>query len=597
MIVSYWRTLSIVALLLVPVVAQAAVTVTLSKPYAQLVLGKTLQFKATVGGSTNTGVVWLVNDAHGGTAASGTITAKGFYTAPAKLPNPAIATITAVAKADRSVRATATITLLTHGEGGKVYYVAPNGSDTAAGSLSAPWKTIQHAATVAVAGDTVRVRQGVYNEHVAFRTSGNTAQGYITFENYPGETATVDGTGLTIPNQQFGLFTFANVSYVVAEGFEVRNYTTASIDEVPIGIFVTGAGSSVQLIDNKVHDITTTAATTPNACASNAFGITIYGTQTAAAIDGLAISGNEVSHLKTGCSETLSVDGNVTNFAIVDNSVHDDDNIAIGAIGFEKVAKDPSVDQARMGEIRGNTIFNITSFGNPDYGNQYAADGIYVDGGTDIVIEQNLIHAVDLGIEIASEHLGRTSSFVTARNNVIYGGNSAGISIGGYAAGKGGTDHATIVNNTLYGNDTKKTGSGEFQIQFNATNNLFENNILYAAAQSLLVNDFTTSTPDPATLDFNLYFAPAGAKAHWNWQNHVYTGFAAYRTGSGQDVHSPAFADPDFISLTAPNLDVTAASPARGAGVLLDSSVLGTTDVSGNPRVKNGLVTLGAYEP
>ncbi len=70
------------------------------------------------------------------------------------------------------------------------------------------------------------------------------------------------------------------------------------------------------------------------------------------------------------------------------------------------------------------------------------------------------------------------------------------------------------MNNTLYGNDTQQTGSGEFQIQFNATNNVFENNILYAGVQNLLVNDFTTSTPEPAVLDYNLYYAAAGAGSH-----------------------------------------------------------------------------------
>ena len=158
---------------------------------------------------------------------------------------------------------------------------------------------------------------------------------------------------------------------------------------------------------------------------------------------------------------------------MVSNLIHDVNNIGIGAIGFEKVSKDPAYDQARQGVIRGNTVYNITSFGNPDYGKQYAADGIYVDGGTNITIEQNLIHNVDLGIELASEHQGKTSSFVVARNNVIYDGNSAGISIGGYAKNRGGTDHCNVVGNTLYNNDGQKTGSGEFQIQFNATNNIF----------------------------------------------------------------------------------------------------------------------------
>jgi uncharacterized protein (TIGR03382 family) len=42
------------------------------------------------------------------------------------------------------------------------YYVAPTGSDTAAGTMAAPWATIAQAQTVAVAGDTVYFRGGRY---------------------------------------------------------------------------------------------------------------------------------------------------------------------------------------------------------------------------------------------------------------------------------------------------------------------------------------------------------------------------------------------------------------------------------------------------
>jgi len=85
---------------------------------------------------------------------------------------------------------------------------------------------------------------------------------------------------------------------------------------------------------------------------------------------------------------------------------------------------------------------------------------------------------------MASEHSGRNTANVTARNNLVYFGNSAGVSIGGYASKVGGSDHITIVNNTLYKNDGKNTGSGEFQIQYHATNNVFKNNIVYAGAQA-----------------------------------------------------------------------------------------------------------------
>ena len=591
------RAVLLACLLAAPAAARAQVTVSLSQNYAQLMTGQTLQFSATVSGSANRGVTWQVNNANAGTTASGKITKMGLYTAPVIAPYPAVATITAVSKADPSVSATATVTILTQVQGGNTYYVAPGGSDAGAGSIGDPWKTIQHAADRAAAGDTVYVRQGVYNEHVTFKKSGSAGR-FITFAGYPGETATLDGTGLDIPENMWGLFTFQDASYVIAEGFELRNYTTSSTQDVPIGIFVFGAGSNVQLINNNVHDITTTAQTTPLKCNSNAFGITVYGTKAPDAIDGLAVSGNEVWHLKTGCSETLSLDGNVTNWAVVSNRVHDDDNIAIGAIGFERVSKDPAYDQARDGVIRGNTVYNITSYGNPDYGKQYAADGVYVDGGTNIVIEQNLIHHVDLGIELASEHKDHVSSFVTARNNLVYDGNSAGISIGGYASGRGGTDHCTIVGNTLYNNDTQNTGSGEFQIQFHATSNIFENNIVYAGAQGLMVNDFTTSSPDPALLDYNLYFSSVGANnAVFNWQKHKYKGYEAYRTATGLDADSPAFSDPQFVSLgDPPNLDIAASSPVRNAGVVLGSAVAGMFDFPGYKRVVVGQTNIGAYQ-
>ncbi|GIP21628.1 hypothetical protein J22TS3_19030 [Paenibacillus sp. J22TS3] len=40
------------------------------------------------------------------------------------------------------------------------YYVATNGNDSNAGTSSAPWKTLQHAADTVPAGSTVHVRGG-----------------------------------------------------------------------------------------------------------------------------------------------------------------------------------------------------------------------------------------------------------------------------------------------------------------------------------------------------------------------------------------------------------------------------------------------------
>jgi len=477
------------------------------------------------------------------------------------------------------------------------YYVSTSGNDNNPGTLGLPWRTIQHAANVVMAGDTVFVRGGVYKEHVNVPVSGNATAGYITFQSYPGETAIVDGTGLGVPNGQYGLFNIDSQSYLIIQGFEIRNYKTSSTKYVPIGIYIYGAGSNLQILNNHLHNIQTSA----RGCNANALGLAVYGTQAPDSIHNLTIAGNEIDHLKTGCSETISMDGNVQYFVVTNNLIHHNNNIGIDAIGFEGVAPPGSMcgsdpcDRARDGLIAENTVYKITSYGNPAYGNQYAADGIYVDGGTRIVIERNRIHHVDLGIEMASEHAGKTTDNIIARDNLIYFGNSAGISIGGYANRVGGSDSCAIVNNSLLYNDRKNTGSGEFQVQFHATNNVFKNNIAYATRQGLLVNNFTKSEPNPADVDFNVYYSAVGTNANFIWNGKSYTGFAAYQSGTGKDPDS-FFAHPLYVNLTTPDLHVASNSPAVNAGINLGLGIVGTVDFAGNPRVQGSNIDIGSYE-
>jgi hypothetical protein len=448
-------------------------------------------------------------------------------------------------------------------------YVSPTGDDSNPGTLKAPWRTIQHAADAAPAGSTVNVRGGTYQERVTINVSGNPRDGYVTFQSYPGETAILDGEHLT-PDGRSALLAIQNKSYVRIQGFEIRSYRTDDRRRTPMGISVVGAGAHIELMNNHVHHIEQTfSGRDAPGRGANAFGIAVYGTDAKTPITDLVIDGNEVHHLKTGSSESLVVNGNVTNFRITHNVVYDNNNIGIDIIGFERTASDPAVDQARDGVVTDNLVYNITSKGNPAYGNDQSSDGIYVDGGTRVLIERNIMHHVDFGIELASEHRGRTSSYVTARNNLIYASNTAGISIGGYGAERGGTDHCTVINNTLYGNDTADTGSGEFQMQFNMTNNLFENNIVYAGSRCLL----TSSKSGPldghtpaVSMDYNLYYCVSGSEASkWGWFSASYIGFANYVKASGNDRHS-RFADPRFVDLSKNDFHVQAGSAAINAG-------------------------------
>jgi hypothetical protein len=476
------------------------------------------------------------------------------------------------------------------------FYVSTTGDDSNPGTQTAPWRTVQHAADTVRAGSTINVRGGVYEELVSIKASGNQSDGYITFRSYPGERAILDAEHFA-PSGRNGVLTIQNKSYVRIESFEIRNFRTAEHRLTPLGISVMGSGSHIELLKNNVHHIEQNfnGRDAPGR-GGNGFGIAVYGTDAATPISELVIDGNEVHHLKTGSSESLVVNGNVTNFRITHNVVHDNNNIGIDVIGFERTAPDPAVDQARDGVVSGNLVYNITSRGNPAYGNDESSDGIYVDGGSRILIEQNVIHDVDFGIELASEHQNRATSYITARNNLIYRCHTAGVSIGGYAPERGRTDHCTVVNNTLYENDTSGTGSGEFQMQWNMADNIFANNVVYAGPRCLMAVNKSRGggKKRPVAIDHNLYYCASESKAStWIESPETVRGFDKYVSSTGNDRHS-RFLDPHFVAATK-DFHLRSDSPAIAAGTTGGMPV-GELDLEGSPRVKSGNIDVGCYQ-
>lgn len=425
------------------------------------------------------------------------------------------------------------------------YYVAPAGSDGDAGTRRAPWRTIDFALDQAEPGDTVYLRAGVYREAVRMPRSGSRRDGFITLRNYPFETAVIDGSRLTVRGSEQGLITIADRSYVRIQGLRLANFH-ASDGAVPMGIFVTGAGEHIQLIDNHISRIETRRA----GCDGNALGIAVYGRRAPQALSHVRIRGNEIERLKTGCSESLSVNGNVHDFEIVGNRIHDNNNIGIDVIGHEGMAPDPRFDIARDGVIVDNTVYNITSAANSAYPHgEMAAGGIYVDGGRRILIEHNRVFGNDIGIELASEHAHRATRDVLVRNNLIYHNRTVGLSIGGYAPEVGGTRNCQVLNNTFYQNDTEQSWGGEIVVQHNARDNLFRNNIVYANAQAVFINYYVESTAQPLDSDNNLFYTQAGpSTGQWQWRGRYFAGLDNFARATGNDRHS-RFGDPGLVAV------------------------------------------------
>jgi hypothetical protein len=309
-------------------------------------------------------------------------------------------------------------------------------------------------------------------------------------------------------------------------------------------------------------------------------------------IHDLVIDGNELYGLKLGSSESLVVNGNVDGFQITKNFVHDNNNIGIDVIGFEGVSPDPATDQARHGLIAQNVVCQINSYGNPAYGTDRCADGINVDGGRNIDIHRNIVHHCNIGIELASEHPGKATSYITVRNNFVYLNDVVGISIGGYDALRGSTRNCTIINNTLFRNDRPWWGNGELLLQYDTRSNKIQNNIFFANSQNYLItNPFTQNTAN--LVDHNIYCAPGGMSgSEWQWKKSWYASFNAYRSATGNDVHS-SFVNPLLVSTTLPDLHLLWTSPAIDAGENLAAA--GSKDIDGQPRIQN-IVEVGADE-
>ena len=89
----------------------SSVTVAVSPSSANVRIGATQSFSATVTGSTNTSVTWQVNGVEGGSAATGTINSSGLYIAPTTVPSSNIVTVGAVSSADATASGSSAVTL------------------------------------------------------------------------------------------------------------------------------------------------------------------------------------------------------------------------------------------------------------------------------------------------------------------------------------------------------------------------------------------------------------------------------------------------------------------------------------------------------
>lgn len=458
-----------------------------------------------------------------------------------------------------------------------IFYVSPDGNDSNSGTESEPWLTIKKAFNFATPGSTVLVKKGVYYEKDTVNVSGNPVDGYITFRNFQNDTVVIDGTG-KIGDQ---LIFIENKNYIKIIGFELRNNINQSFGS---GIWVKGSCSNIHITKNVIHDM---RAKLNGDC----MAISVYGTSSDP-ISNITIDSNLIYNCEPGHSEAIAINGNVDTFWLLNNVVHDVNNIGIVMIGGEGECPIPSLDLARNGVCRGNTAYNAHS----NYGGGYAA-GIYVDGGMNIIIENNCSYSNDIGIEVGCENNGRIASGIIVRNNLVFVNEKRGISIGGYnypTTGK--VINTKVLNNTVFNNDLLNKGNGEITIEY-AEDCEIKNNIFYSSAHNVLLVT-TVGNSNGNILDYNIWYAPGGLNnVLIDYNGTVYSKYSDYVSGTGQDINSK-FDNPKFFNTSLPALDfhLQFGSPAIDCGDPLFIADEGEVDYDGSLRVFNQRVDAGAYE-
>lgn len=160
----------------------------------------------------------------------------------------------------------ALVVATTHAAAAQIYYVAPNGSDTATGTQAAPWASIARAQTAAQPGDTVYLRGGTYTytrantacasqtarvDAITLNKSGSSGNP-IRYWAYPGEKPTFTFARMT-DNCRIKGFDVTG-SYLHLKGLEVTGVPqNNNLNAESWGIWMSGSNNVVEQIDTHHH--------------------------------------------------------------------------------------------------------------------------------------------------------------------------------------------------------------------------------------------------------------------------------------------------------------------------------------------------------
>ncbi|MFA4870837.1 MAG: right-handed parallel beta-helix repeat-containing protein [Pedobacter sp.] len=426
------------------------------------------------------------------------------------------------------------------------FYVATNGNDANLGTEAQPWRTIQKAADTLTAGQTVYVKTGTYNEQVTIQNSGS-ADNWITFTSYPGQTATIDGVGISMDRAsgRSALIQIYGKDYIRISNLRLINSDWAAFLVTSIGGGL--KPSSNIIFSNNYIEKTWGAA------------IVMMGLGNVPARN-FIVDGNTLvqSHYSDDAiaHEGISIGGDLDGFEVKNNIIRDSLHGAIDA-----------KDGAHNGKIYRNTCTTTT------YSCVYI-DG-YGGGTSDIDIYENVVHDmksqnvddVSNGFSVASEQGGGVRN-IRFYNNIVYNNPGIAFIIPWYSTGT--IDNVLISSNTFVNNGIGWSHRGGITLDYPpATNIVVRNNIVSQNNQYQLSN--------------------RGVNAIF--ENNLIDGYKGYTS----EVRGISYVEgnPLFMNLNTANFHLQALSPAINKGSPVNAPAV---DFDGRTRPYGLGYDMGAFE-
>ena len=347
------------------------------------------------------------------------------------------------------------------------WVVAPTGSDSAAGSASAPFRTIAKAISVVGPGERITVKAGTYAERLSIEGSvrAGTASAPIRLQG--------EGMPKIIPGNSNSSMVAIRKPYWHMDGFDVDAQGTAKFGVAFFDATTTGS----VLSGSKVHNGTAGAAVTTFSYAT-----------------GVTIEGNEIHDYSRGSQDAhaVLVQYSSKNITVRNNRLHSVSGDSVQCIGPEDYSDLPPADGVLIeGNVMYSTVengfdiktcYNVVIRKNVMY--DFAAAGVVHMSAADVLIEDNDFYNVGKAIAIGGNHYGPVPTNVVVRRNRIRDvvKNSSGWE--GNAIRLENSEAAQVVNNTLVnvGNAAIMLGGGTG----GATSNLsVYNNLLQGSASVL----------------------------------------------------------------------------------------------------------------